>query len=209
VADANATLKHQVTLGMDKEHDVAAAPFAGVVRTVNVSVGDRIASGAAIMQLSPDDALVARLGVEPEDSHRIKAGAAARVSSVFDTAHSIAGKVRRVHRVLNPQTRMVDVLVDIKGDEAAFFLPGMQVAGEIALESRTSLAAPRSAVLRDGGGAYIFQVKDDHAHKVYVQTGIESAGFVGISGDFDKKLEVVTEGNYELEEGMAVRQEKP
>jgi hypothetical protein len=39
-----------------------------------------------------------------------------------------------------------------------------------------------------------------------VTQGNESAGFVAISGSIDPKLPVVVVGNYELQEGMPVRE---
>jgi hypothetical protein len=63
-------------------------------------------------------------------------------------------------------------------------------------------------VLRDGRGAYLFQVKDGHALRVDVAVGVESGGIVTVSGRLDSRLKVVVLGNYELQDGMALREAK-
>ena len=82
----------------------------------------------------------------------------------------------------------------------------MQVRGEITLTSASTWTVPRSAVLRDARGAYIFQVKDGRARRVAVQTGVETDRVTEIRGGFEPSLPVVVTGNYELEDGMAVRE---
>ena len=62
------------------------------------------------------------------------------------------------------------------------------------------------AVLTDANGAYIFQVSGGKAHRVTVTSGAESQGMVAISGGIDPHVPVVVLGNYELQEGMQVRQ---
>lgn len=68
---------------------------------------------------------------------------------------------------------------------------------------------PRSAVLRDSQGAYVFQVRDGKAHRVTVQTGLERDGLIAVQGAFAATEPVVSLGNYELQDGMGVRGSQP
>jgi hypothetical protein len=61
-------------------------------------------------------------------------------------------------------------------------------------------------VLTDARGAYVFQVAAGKARRVDVTPGTESAGLVAISGALDPALPVVVLGNYELQDGMPVRE---
>jgi hypothetical protein len=61
-------------------------------------------------------------------------------------------------------------------------------------------------VLTDAGGAYIFQVSGGKARRVNVVQGAESQGMIPISGPLDAKLPIVVLGNYELQDGMSVRE---
>ncbi len=68
---------------------------------------------------------------------------------------------------------------------------------------------PRSAVLRDAKGAYLFQVLQGKARRVDVVAGLEQGGLLAVHAAPGQRLEpaqpVVSLGNYELQDGMAVR----
>ena len=65
---------------------------------------------------------------------------------------------------------------------------------------------PPSAFLRLARGAYLLPVLDGQAVRVAVKPGIEADGLIAVRGPLDPTLPVVTLGNYELRDGMAVRE---
>jgi len=67
----------------------------------------------------------------------------------------------------------------------------------------------RDAVLRDGKGDYIFRVTGSKAERVPVKIGIETDQYTEIIGSIDRKSPIITVGNYELQDGMAVREGGP
>jgi membrane fusion protein (multidrug efflux system) len=209
LAGAQALLKAQRKLGRSLEIERALAPFDGIVTALNVKEGDRTQAGTTLLQLARKGALRAELGVEPEDVHRVAVDMPVSIASVFDAGQTAKGHVTEVHGVINPQTRLVDVLAAMTSGNLAHFLPGMQVKGKITLRTGTYWLLPRSAVLSDRQGAYIFQVEGGRAHRVNVRIEQQTDRQVAIEGDFDPHLKVVTEGNYELKDGMAVREERP
>ncbi len=202
-ADAEATLKAQHRLGAGRVSERVRAPIDGIVVSVPVAQGDRLAAGATVLQLARETGLRVDLGIEPEDSDKVRVGMPVRLASVFDSRRTLQAKVAQVHGMVNPRTQLVDAMVRLKGGA---FIPGMQVRGVITLSQASTWTVPRSAVLRDARGAYIFQVKDGHALRVNVHTGTETDRLTGIRGDFDPALPVVVLGNYELQDGMAVRE---
>jgi hypothetical protein len=114
--------------------------------------------------------------------------------------------VAEIFGSVNPQTQFVDVLVDVPDNR---LMLGVRVRAEIQLNTQAEWVVPRSAVLRDQQGAYIFQVQDGKAHRIEVQTGLERSGKVAVHGRFSPKAPVVSLGNYELQDGMAVRGSPP
>jgi RND family efflux transporter MFP subunit len=209
LADAETTVATQKKLGMGRETERLTAPFAGIVTAVNAKEGDSLAVGAPILQLSRRDALLAVLGVMPEQGRRIRPGMAVRLSSVFDPALSFDGEVREIHALVDPQTRLLDVLVAIRGKTTAGLVAGSRIRGEITTGMASGFLVPRSAVLRDQGGPYLYQVAAGRARLVRVTTGVERGDQVEVSGAIDANLKVVAVGNYELSDGMAVREERP
>ena len=206
LSDAHSALAAQRKQGTGLQHETLKAAFDAVVTTLSAQLGDRIAPGTTVMQLTRAGALRAVLGVEPEDAGRVRAGQAVQLISVFDGAQSVAASVAQVYGVINPQTRLVDVAVRIGGHPAGL-LPGMQVRGSIVLARPVSWVVPRMAVLRDAQGAYLYQVEAGHARRVNVKTGIESGQQIAVYGVLDAQQPVVVLGNYALQNGMAVREQ--
>jgi membrane fusion protein (multidrug efflux system) len=64
-------------------------------------------------------------------------------------------------------------------------------------------------VLHDDKGDYIFRVIGGKAERVPVKTGIETDKYTEVIGPIDTKTPIVTVGNYELQDGMAVRESGP
>jgi len=209
LADAELRLREQERLGAWRGTATFAAPFDGVVTSLAVTQGERIAAGRTLLALARTDTLRARLGIEPTDAARVRPGMPARIVSVFDERNAVAATVTRVQGMIDPQTQLVDVVVSFRNDAASRLLPGTRVRGDISVGSDVSWAVPRLAVLRDARGAYLFQVKDGRARRVDVVTGIESGELVGVSGPLDPAQPVVTLGNYELQDGMKVREQRP
>jgi membrane fusion protein (multidrug efflux system) len=203
--DAQSVLAAQQKLGAGLNKQTVKAPFDALVAAISVQQGDRIQPGATVMQLARSGALHALLGVEPEDVGRVRVGMPIRLASVFSSGETVAATVSQVFGAINPQTRLVDVAARLTGSPRGL-LPGMQVRGHIALEGQDSWVVQRSAVLQDGRGAYLFQVSDGHARRVDVTVGVESDGVVAVSGKLDSRLKVVVLGNYELKDGMALRE---
>ena len=203
VADAEAALEAQRRLGTGTKTVPVRAPFDGVVVSIGAAPGDRIPAGTAVLKLARLSGLRVLLGIEPSDSTAVRAGMPVRLSPVFDARRTVKANVAAVHGMVNPQTQLVDVVVRVGSGD---LLPGMRVRGEITLAGRTGWAVPRSAVLRDGGGSYVFQVHDGVAQRVAVQIEGEGDTLLGIRGNLDPKLKVVVLGNYELSDGMAVRE---
>jgi hypothetical protein len=71
------------------------------------------------------------------------------------------------------------------------------------------LALPRNAVLTDERGDYVFQVDQGKAQRVAVHKRLEAGDWVGIDALKNPSLRVVTIGNYELQDGMAVKELAP
>ncbi len=204
LADAEAALEAQRRLGTGTASETVKAPFDGVVVGIGAALGDRLAAGASVLKLARLSGLRVLLGIEPSDSFAVRPGMPVRLTPVFDAERKVEAHVAAVHGMVDPQTQLVNVVVRI---DSGNLLPGMRVKGEITLASRTGWAVPRSAVLHDGDGNYLFQVSEGVARRVAVTVESDGDRLLGISGaGLDSALKVVVQGNYELSDGMAVRE---
>lgn len=206
LSDAQALLATQRQLGGAIGSATVAAPFDGVVDSVEVAQGDRVQPGAVIVQLGHTDVLRVRLGIEPEDARLVRVGMPVVLRSLNDSTRSATVTITESQGVVDPKTLLIDAVAMVPASQATFLVPGMYVRASVRVGQHRTWAAPRAAVLTDAAGAYVFQVSGSRAHRVNVTQGAESHGMVGISGAIDPRLPIVILGNYELQDGMTVRQ---
>lgn len=206
--DALANLAAQNNIGAGVKTQHVSAPFDGVVSQLTVQQGNRVLAGMPIMQLSKSGKLRATLGVEPEDIARLRIGMPVKIASVFGHQISVTARLLQIHGVINPLTRLVDVDVELQGATRGL-LNGMQVRGTIILNIKDAWVVQRSAVLSNKSGHFLFQVRNGHAIRVPVTVLIENGNNISVSGALEDSLKVVVSGNYELQDGMTVRERKP
>lgn len=204
VRDAEAALAAQQREGGGRASVAITAPFAGIVTAIPVVQGDRTAPGAALVTLVRAGGLVATVGIEPADRARLRPGDAARLEPLAGGT-AIDGRVIRVSGMIDPKTRLVDT--DIS-------LPPGALAGEafravITVGTFTGWLVPRDAVLSDAQGAYLFQLAAGRAVRVAVTRRGTVGAITVVAGPIDPRRPLVTAGNYQLSDGMAVRQGRP
>ncbi|HEV7817344.1 MAG TPA: HlyD family efflux transporter periplasmic adaptor subunit, partial [Janthinobacterium sp.] len=189
------------------------APFDGVVAAAPAAQGDRLAAGAAVVQLGRSDPLRVLLAIEPSSSGALRTGMPVTLSAVQGGtpgnaragAGAISASIAELQNVVDPKTQMAGAVLLLPAARQAGLLPGMRVYATIELGRREAWAVPRQAVLSDDKGAYLFQVAKDTAHRIDVNKLVDTGAQFGVEGPLDAALPVVVLGNYELKDGMAVR----
>ncbi len=209
LADARANLATQRALG-GGGHNTLRAPSDGVIQTIAVTAGARVSAGTTLLQLAPTGGLRASIGVEPGDAARLKPDMNVTLTPAFGGA-ALIGRVAQVANAINPQTRLVDVLVTLPTTSAnAGVLPlGSELQARIDSGQIQAWAVPRGAVLSDSKGAYLFQIDNGVAHRVNVKLVQPDGATVGVDGPVKPKQPVVVLGVYELSDGMHVRVQTP
>lgn len=202
--DAQTTLQSLKKVGSQKQEDTINASVSGTVTAVSVSEGDQIRQNAKLVSLSPNNSLAVLLGVEPNEMGKVQRGMTVTLSPVTALDVNVSGRVSAVNAIIDQQTRLVDVLVDIEqrgGDPQPI---GTYMRGEIILKREKALTVPNAAILYDKKGAYIFVVRKARARRLSVTPGLEGGGQVAVKGDIKPGDPVVVQGNYELTDGMKV-----
>jgi RND family efflux transporter MFP subunit len=204
--DAQATLEAFRQRGMDVAAETLRAPRDGIITRLDVSQGQRVQADAAAMLIAAEQRLIARLGVEPEDLALVHVGAAVTIQSVFVPGLKVESQVREVHAMIDPDTHLVEVLVPIPEQRAGELVLGSRIQGRIQLSAYRALVVPHSAVLGNGANVHVFVVAGGKARRVSVSAGAETDGGVVVRGQLGAGDKVVVSGNYELSDGMTVRE---
>lgn len=204
VRDAEDALRAQASIGGAKAIDVIRAPFNGIVTEVTAANGDRIQPNVSVLRLTRADGLVALCGVTMEDRTSVAAGQRVTIKS-GDPDKPIPGIVASVGGMLDPKTQLAPVIISFGAEAARALLPGQHVAGGIVTGHPEGWIVPRQAVLTDDDGAYLFQLDRGKAVRVAVKQLAAAGDELAVDGPLDDAKSLVTEGNYQLSEGMAVR----
>ena len=205
-AEAQLTALQRAGAGGDNR---VHSDVAGVIAKVNAQDGQIVPPGNPVVEIVAENDIEVKLGVEAEDLSAAQEGAPVTIIPLNDpTAPKVEGTIRLVTRRIDPATRLVDVYVTLPAG-TKLFLDGY-VRGEIQRTEKNALAVPRSAVLPNESREFeIFTVANNHAIRHTVKIGAENPNEIQvIANDLHEGDPVVTLGNYELEDGMAVEIKK-
>jgi RND family efflux transporter MFP subunit len=205
--DAGNALEAQREIGGADARNELKAPFDCVVLEVPVAPGDRTAAGATLVRTIAAGSVQIIAGLSPPDARRVQPGMPGVVDPAADHT-SIDARVTHVQAMVDPISRLVNVVLEPSGDAtSAALLTSEGARAAITVDTGTFWIAPRAAVLRDQAGAYLFQIVDGHAKRVRVATpGPETEQEIAVDGPFDPDAKLTVLGAYELEDGMAVRE---
>jgi RND family efflux transporter MFP subunit len=210
--DAQQALAAQDQMGVGTGSKTIVAPFDGIVMQISAAQGDQVQAGAAILQLvatnSGKDARAnVVVGVEPADAAAIHPGDVVTLHGLSSVLAKAAptGRVVMVGGSVDPQSQLVNVGANVPLGQTAF-IPGTRVSADIATRTGSYWVVPRSSVLSDADGQFVFQTTTDHkAHRLAVVIRVEDGERYGVDGALDASRPLVVSGNYELKDGMAVQ----
>lgn len=206
LADAESVLAAQRALGGGTATEIVKAPANGVVTALQVGLGERVAANAPLLSFTPVHALLAVLGVQPEDGARLRPGMVVQLQSVYGTRQTLVGTLRMVGQSIDPRTRLLAAQVELPAAASANLVAGAPLNAQIHTADFTAWAVPRGAVLHDGHGDYLFQVEHGHARRVEVELRSAQGDPVGVAGPLDATTKVIVLGVYELHDGDAVKE---
>jgi membrane fusion protein, multidrug efflux system len=202
VADAQTILDAMRQEGRDKSVQIVTAPFAGIVTAIPVAQGSQVAAGTPLITVARGDALAVIVGIEPSGGVRVSPGQPARLEPLTGTGAAIDGTVVRVDGMLNAKTRLIDTTISAP----AGLVPGAAFRAVITVGQFQGWLVPRDAVLSDGKGPYLFQVSGGNAARVDVKIVGSAGDTTVVDGPLGPQLPIVIQGNYQLSDGMPVRE---
>jgi RND family efflux transporter MFP subunit len=206
LSDADSNVKMYERIGSIKESEILEAPFDGVVSAISVSKGDRISAGAPLMTLSKTDQVILSVGVEASALDKVKPDLPVHLTSLLPGRKPSEGKVKRIGAAIDPKTRQVPVIIELAQGAA---LSGENFKAGIEVGKFQGWVVPRNSIGNSATrGPFVYQVDEGHAKRVYVKV----IGSVGkdsvVEGDIDSQKELILSGNYQVDDGDAVRPEE-
>jgi len=175
------------------------APLSGYVTKVNKSIGEQVAAGEAIVEISNLNTVWVEAPIFEKDLSRL----AGNVSATFTTPaypdQEFKGTVVDIGAVIDEQTRATKVIFQLPNDGRALRL-GMQANVRLeAGEQVTAMMIPKEAVLEHEGKKIVYVLlSGEEFERREVTIGDELGGELAVLSGLNKGERVVTQGAYQL-----------
>jgi membrane fusion protein (multidrug efflux system) len=183
---------------------VLRAPFSGILGLRQVSPGDYVEAGQAIVNLESIDPMKVDFRAPERYASRLRTG---QVISVRVDAYPEArfeGEIYAIDPRLDVASRSILLRARI-GNPEGRLLPGMFAQVDITLERREqALWVPEQSLLPQAGRQYVYRVVDDRAVLTPVEIGLRRPGKVEILKGLSPEDVVVLEGHLKLRNGAKV-----
>ncbi len=190
------------------------APFTGLLGIRQVSLGEYLAAGQAIVSLQSVDPIYVNFGVPQQNTAQMKPGRVLRVTNGDLPGMAFSGRITALDSVVNDQTRNIQVQATLanKGNKLR---PGMFVQVELPIgEPRQVVPLPASAINYAPYGDSVFivsQMKDakGNAYRGVRQQVVKVEGArgdqVAVVSGVNPGDEVVSAGVFRLRNGAPVQ----
>lgn len=181
------------------------APFAGLVARREVSRGDYVRTGQALLEVVALDPIEVEFSVAERDSARVATGQPVYVTVAPYPGETFVGEVSAVSPVIDPRTRTMRVKARIPNTDARL-RPGLFARTDLGVAKRSNVVfVPAEAILQRADGEVLFIVgADQRARRVVVKTGLQRDGRIEIVEGVAANDAVVIAGQAGLADGVAV-----
>jgi membrane fusion protein (multidrug efflux system) len=190
------------------------APFTGVLGIRQISLGQYLAAGQAIVSLQSVSPIYVNFGVPQQDAQKMKLGRSIRVSTEDLPGVKFNGRITALDSVINEQTRNIQIQATLE-NPGGKLRPGMFLQVELPLGvSRDVVPLPASAINYAPSGDSVFVVsdmKDEKTGKMYKGVRQQIVKIDGSKGDqvaivagLNPGDEVVSAGTFRLRNAAPV-----
>ena len=203
VQQAEASLRE---LGIQQEQTRIYSPLNGFVGTRYLDPGALVSPSVSILSVLDVDRVKTVVPVVESAIQRVRVGLPAEIIVDAYPDRIYEGTVTRITPFLNPETRSVDVEIEIANSDNTL-KPGMFARVKIdAKITRDALSIPRSALLTRGSQKGVYLLTEDMAAVFQViEIGQIKGNVVEVVEGLEEGVEVVNAGASNLNEGDRVR----
>lgn len=179
------------------------APISGQLGLSEVSAGDRLASGDAIVTIDDTSSLLATFEVPERSIGLLAEGKPVLVSTPTYAGRVFEGVVTAFDSRLDSVTRSATVQAEIENPEG-LLLSGMTFAVRMTEETDPLPVVPATAITWDRSGAGIWLVEDGSTSRFPVTIRYREGDKVWVETEAPLGGEIVAEGASKLREGAQV-----
>lgn len=185
------------------------APFAGRLGIRNVSLGQFLNKGQAVVSLQAADPVYVEFSLPQQAISQLEEGLTVRAMSDAFAGQTFDGKLTALNPEIDPTTRNLKMQATFSNPDGKL-RPGMFVSVEVVRpEVREVVVIPNTAVAYATFGNSVFVAEPDKngtyiAQQRFIRTGDKRGDFVVVTSGLEGGEQVVMAGAFKLRNGMTV-----
>jgi len=190
--------------GVQLEKTRIVAPFSGIIGLRQVSVGEYITAGRALVNLEAIDPVKADFRVPEKFLPAIKVGQTIRIGVDAFPGDTFEGKVYAIDPRIDVAGRSLLVRAKVPNKDQEL-RPGLFARVTVLLKLKEdALTIPEQAIVPQGDSQYVFKIDDGKVTLTKVTLGMRRSGRVEILHGLSADDQVVTAGQLKLRDGSQV-----
>lgn len=180
------------------------APFSGTLGLRQISLGDYIQPGQALVNLEAIKQLKVEFSIPEKNIAAVKIGQKINLTSDAYPGQTFVSSIYAVNPQVDRQSRSLVVRGRLDNHQRQL-LPGQFVKVQLEVANHTdALFIPEQALIPQPNTKFVFKVVDGKAQMVPVETGTRVKGWVEITSGLNKDDVVVTGGHQKIGPGSPV-----
>ncbi len=181
------------------------APFAGVLGLREVSVGEVLSPGQALVSLVRLDPMQVDFGLPESALSAVAVGEPVTVQVDTFPDEAFSGTVLAIEPAVDRDSRAIRVRASI-GNGQQRLRPGQFARVQIGAASAAALLLPEQALLQDGDTRFVYRIVDGKAVRTVIRTGRRLPGQVQVLAGLKAGDRVITAGQGKpmMHDGAAV-----
>ena len=181
------------------------APFSGLLGLRQVSVGDYVTPGQAIVNLEDVDPVKVDFRVPETFLAKLRTGQTIRVQVDAFAGEVFEGKVYALNPRIDAQGRSVALRARIPNSEGKL-RPGLFARVLLVTQQRDdALLIPEQAIFARGAESYVYVVREGKAVLTRIALGLRQGARVEVIEGLNAGDQVVSAGHLKLRDGAPVR----
>ncbi|MFY2762854.1 efflux RND transporter periplasmic adaptor subunit [Arenimonas sp. MALMAid1274] len=183
------------------------APFGGVIGLREVSVGEVVSPGQALVNLVRLDPMEVDFSLPENDLSRIAVGQPVTIGVDAFAGETFRGEVSAIEPVIDANTRSAKVRASVENPDYKL-RPGLFARVNLGVgdAAATAIMIPEQALLQQGDTRYVYVIKDGKAVRADVTTGQRVPGRIAVVSGLKDGDQVISAGQGKpmMYEGAAV-----
>jgi membrane fusion protein, multidrug efflux system len=179
-------------------------PISYALTRRDVAEGQMVREGDKIAALVIESPLRLWTNVPERFAAEVEIGQPVKITVASHPGEQFRGEVARINPSVDPVSRTFQVEAAVPNEDGRLRPGGFAKASILTNREDAATVVPIESVIRFAGVTKLFVVRDNIAHAINVETGLEFSGKVEVIGELPADAPVVTTGQSRLAEGTPV-----